>query len=105
MQDRLEMQVAAGGPSGGSHPGDHLAHLHRVTRLHANGFQVVVGGDKTVAMIDLYSVAAAPRVPARGAHRARIRGIDPGAAGGCIVLAEVEVTACSGEGADTVAKG
>jgi hypothetical protein len=60
------MQVAAGGRPGGSHPGNDLAHPHRVTLLDGNRFQMVVRGDQPVAVVDFHAVPATPRVPADG---------------------------------------
>ncbi|MDQ0770719.1 hypothetical protein QF031_003468 [Pseudarthrobacter defluvii] len=62
------MQVAARGPSGGPHTGDDLAHPHFVAGVHANRLKVVIGGDKAVAVVNLYPVAAAPGMPAGGPY-------------------------------------
>ncbi len=60
------MQVAARGPSGGAHACNDLANPHRVAGVHADGLKVVIGRDQAVAVVDLYPVAAAPGMPARG---------------------------------------
>lgn len=94
------MQVAARGPPGGAHTGDGLANLHLVAGMHADGLKVVVGGDEAVAMVDLYPVAAAPRMPAGGPHNTRISRVDGRAAGCRIVLAQMEVPRRPAERAD-----
>jgi len=94
------MQVAARGPPGGAHTGDDLANLHLVTGMHADGLKVVVGGDEAVAVVDLYPVATAPRMPAGGPHNTRISCVDGCAAGCRIVLAQMEVSRCPAERAD-----
>lgn len=92
VEDGLEMQVAACGPPCGTDAGDGLAGPHLVAGPHGDGFQVVVCGDQPVAVVHLHAVAAAPEVPAGGADPAGISGVDRGAAGRGVVLAQMEVS-------------
>ena len=94
------MQVAARGPSGGPNTRDDLAHPHLVAGVHTNGFEVVVGGDEPVAVVNLNPVAAAPGVPAGRPHNTGVSGVDGSSAGGCVILAQVEVSRCPADRAD-----
>jgi hypothetical protein len=85
------MQMTAGGPPGGAYPRDDLAYFHTVARVDANGLEMVVGGDEAVPVVNLYAVAAAPRMPACRTHHPGIGCIDGRATGGCVILAQVEV--------------
>ena len=92
--------MAARGPAGASHLRYGLPDLHLVTRAYADRFQVVVGGDEAIAVVNLHPVAASPRVPARRPDDARISRIHRGPAGRRIVLAQVEVSRKSTQRAD-----
>lgn len=105
VEDCFEMQVAAGGPSGSTYPGNDLAHLDGFPCPDGDRFQVVVGGDQPVAVVDLHPVAAAPGMPAGGPDNTSVGRVDPRAAGCGVVLAEVEVPRRSGQRADPVAEG
>jgi len=105
VEDRLEVQVAPGGPSGGTHLGDELANINLVARMHSDGIQMVVGGDQAVAVVDLHPVATAPRVPACCPDHSRVRRIHPGSARRRIILAEVEVSGGPGQRAHPVTEG
>ena len=91
IEDGFEVKVAACGPPGGAHACDGLAHFYSVAGAHANGLQMVVGGDEAVAVVNLYPVAAAPWVPAGRAYNTGISRIDRRAAGGRVVLPQMEV--------------
>ena len=104
VEDRLEMQVAAGGPPGGAHPGDNLPHLHGVPRPDGDGLEVVVRSDQPVAVVNFHPVPAAPRVPAGSPDHAGVGGINPGAAACREVLAKMEVSVRPTDGADAVPK-
>ncbi len=99
------MKMAACGPPCGPDPRDHLPNVNGIARLHGDGFQVVVGCDEAVAVVNFHPVSAAPGVPARGAHHPGIGRIHPGAARGRIVLAQMEVAGGSRQRADPEAKG
>jgi hypothetical protein len=99
------VQVASCGRSGGTHLGDELADADPFARAHGNGFQVVVGGDQAVAVVNLHPVAPAPGVPSGGADHSRIGSIHFRSARCGIVLAEVEVARGPGQGAHPEAKG
>jgi hypothetical protein len=86
------MQVAARGPPCAANTRDDLARLHRVTRTDTDGIKVVVGGDKSVAVIDFHAVAATPGVPSGRAHNTGVSCVDGCAAGGRIILAQMEIT-------------
>ena len=75
------MQVASGGGSGGSHPGNDLADPHRVALLDGDRLKMVVGGDEPVAVVYFHAVPAAPGVPADGPHHSGVGRVDTGAAG------------------------
>ena len=94
------MQVAARGPSGGAHACDDLANLHPVAGMNADGLQVVVGGDESIAVVDLYPVAAAPWMPAGRPHNTRISCVDGRAAGRRIILSQMEVPRSAAKRAD-----
>ncbi len=81
------MQVTSGGPAGGADCGDDLPCTYAVAGFHSDTLEVVVGSDKPVAVIELNSVAATPRMPANRTHNPGIRREDPGAARRCEVLA------------------
>ena len=98
------MQVAACGPSGGSYPRDDLAYLHSVARVDTDGLEVVVGGDEAVPVVNLYPVAATPRMPACRTHNPGVGCVDGRAAGGGVVLAQVEVPSRPAERADPKAE-
>ena len=99
------MQMAPGGPAGGSHPRHDLPCLDLVPGADGNGFEMVVGGDEAIAVVDLHPVSASPGMPASRPHNTRIRGINRCAAGGGIVLAKVEVPRCTAERADPGTEG
>ncbi|GGH96313.1 hypothetical protein GCM10007170_23870 [Arthrobacter liuii] len=86
------MQVAPRGPSGGAHQRDDLAYLHLVAGVDADGLKVVVGGDESVAVVDFYAVAAAPRMPSGRAHNTGISCVDGCPAWGRVILAQVEIS-------------
>jgi hypothetical protein len=98
VKDRFEVQVASCGPSGGTHLGDELSNIDPFARAHSNGFQMVVGGDQAVAVVNLHPVAPAPGVPSGGADHSRIGGINFRSARRGIVLAEVEIARGPGQG-------
>lgn len=100
LDDGLEVQMAARGPTRGTHLCDGLPDLHLVTRTYANRFQVVVGGDEAIAVVNLHPVAASPGVPARRPDDARIRRVNRGPARRGIVLSQVEVSRKSAQRAD-----
>jgi hypothetical protein len=105
VEDGLKMQVAARGPPGGAHACNDLAHLHGIPRPDGNRLQVVVGGDQPVAVVNLHAVSAAPWVPASGADHAGVGRIDPGAAPGGKILAQVEVPEVARDGTDAEPEG
>lgn len=92
------MQMATGGRTGGSYPGDHLAHPHRFPFGYGDPLKVVVGGDQAVAVIDFHAVAAAPRVPADSTDHSRVGGVDKRSASRGEVLAPVEFAGQAGNG-------
>jgi hypothetical protein len=93
------MKVAAGGGSGGPHPGNDLPHPHGVALLDRDRLQVVIRGDEAVAVVDFHPIAAAPRVPPHGPHHTGVGGVNPGAARRREVLAPVELARVSRQGA------
>lgn len=76
------MQVATGGPACAAHLRNRLPHVDRIAAADRDRFQVVVGGDEAVAVIDLDPVAAAPGMPPRRTDHAGVRRIDRGSACG-----------------------
>ena len=98
------MQVATGGPPGGAHPCDDLAHLDGVPRPDSDGLEVVVRTDQPIAVVNFHAVSTTPGVPPRGPDHAGVGGIDSGAAACGEVLAKVEVSVCPADGADSVPK-
>ncbi|MDQ0827354.1 hypothetical protein QFZ60_003527 [Arthrobacter sp. B2I5] len=98
------MQVAARGPAGGTNTRDDLARLDGVAQTDADGLKVVVGGDESIAVIDFHAVAATPGMPPGSAHNTGISCVDGGAAGRCIILAQVEITGGPADGTDPETK-
>jgi hypothetical protein len=105
VEDRLEVQMASCRPSGGAYSGDNLAGTNRVAGADSNCIQVVVGGDESVAVVDFNPVAASPGMPSGSAHHSRIRCVYRRSAGGCIVLAKVEITRGPRQWADPETEG
>ena len=105
IDDRLEVKVASCGPARGPNLCDDLAHPHRLALRDADCLEVVVRGDQAVAMLDFNPVATAPHMPSHSPHHAGVRGVDPRTAGGCIVLAPVELSCQARQGAVAVAVG
>jgi hypothetical protein len=105
IKDGFEVQVASRRPSGAAHLGDELANVDPVASAHSNGFQVVVGGDQAVAVVDFHAVAPAPGVPAGGPDHSRIGGVHFRSARRGIVLAEVEVAGGPGQRAHPETEG
>ncbi|KRE82314.1 hypothetical protein ASG86_11735 [Arthrobacter sp. Soil764] len=66
---------------------------------------MVVGGDEPVAVIDFHTVAAAPGMPPCRAHNTGVSCVDGGAAGRCIILAQVEITGSPADGTDPETEG
>lgn len=99
------MQMAPGGPAGGSHPRHDLPCLDLVPGADGNGFEMVVGGDEAIAVVDLHPVSAAPGVPPDRPYHSGVGGVDPGAAGGGIILAPVEFSWLTVQRAGAVAVG
>jgi hypothetical protein len=64
------MQVASRRPPGSAYPGNGLPNIDEVTAADGNGLEMVVGGDESVAVIDLNPVAAAPWMPSGGTDHA-----------------------------------
>jgi hypothetical protein len=100
----FKVQVAAGGPPGGAHACDDLPHLHGIPCADGDGLKVVVRGDQPVAVVNFHAVPAAPGVPAGGPDYAGVGCVDPGAAAGAEILAQVEVPECPGNRADAEPK-
>ena len=98
------MQVASGGRACGPDLGDEFPHPDRLALLHADAFEVIVGGDQAVAVVDLHSVAAAPGMPSHCPHHAGVRCIDVGPTGGRKILAPVELTCRAADGTCPQAK-
>lgn len=99
IQDGLEVQVASGGPAGGADGRDNLAGTHALALLNGDPLKVVVGGDESVPVVDLHPVATTPGVPTRSANHTGVGREDAGPAGSCEVLARVEFTGFTGNGA------
>lgn len=86
------MQMATGGPPSTADAGDSLARAYRLAGTHGTGFQVVVRSDQPVAVVQHHPVPAAPEVPAGGPDHAGIGRVHRSAAGGRVVLAQMEVS-------------
>ena len=88
------MEVTAGGVAGVADAADALERVDLLAHLHTDRREVVVGGDHAVAVdgavvdLDLHAVAAGPSGAHDGAGRGRA---DGGPAGGCPVVAGVEL--------------
>lgn len=100
VSDGLKMEVAAGGRTRSAHPGDYLPHVDGLARLDGNGFEVVVGRNEPVSMVDFGPVAAAPRVPANGPYCSRVGRVNPRATGCGKVLAPVKFARQAGQGVE-----
>jgi hypothetical protein len=72
---------------------------------HCNALQVVVRGDKAVAVIDFHAIAAAPGVPTHGPDHAGVGCVDQRAASRGEILAPVELARQSGERIDPQPEG
>lgn len=105
IEDGLEVQVAAGGPARGANGGNDLAGPYAVPGLNSDSLEVVVGSDQAVAVVELNTVAAAPRVPTGRPNNAGIGREYPGATGCREVLAGVELIMFPGDRAGAQAKG
>lgn len=99
------MQVATGRGTRGSHPGNDFAYTDRLPLGHCNALQVVVRGDKAVAVIDFHAIAAAPGVPTHGPDHAGVGCVDQRAASRGEILAPVELARQSGERIDPQPEG
>jgi hypothetical protein len=80
VDDRLKVQVAPSGPSGGPYLGDDFSDAHGLALRHTNPLKVVVGSDQAVAMFNLNTVASTPRVPTDGPDNTGVCGVDARAA-------------------------
>src|SRR4029453_8055716 len=97
VHDRLKVQVASRRPSGGSYLGDDFSDAHGLALRYPNRLKVVVGGDQAVAMFNLNTVAATPKVPTDGPDHPGVGGVDTRAACGGVILAPVEFAGKSGQ--------
>ncbi len=99
VQDRLEMQVAAGRRTARSHLGDRVPAIDGLAHADGDALQVVVTRDQTVAVIHLDAVPTAPQMPSDGTDSAGVGREDRRTARCGIVLARVELTGLAGDGA------
>ncbi|GAA1260806.1 hypothetical protein GCM10009589_11110 [Arthrobacter pascens] len=103
--DDLEVEVAPGGRSCGTHLGNDLTDTDSVALGNCHGLEVVVRGDEPIAMVDLHPVSAAPRMPSCGSHNSGIGRVDTGATGSGEILAPVELTGFARQGVMPQAEG
>src|SRR5688572_1676565 len=83
VEAHLEVQVVAGGRTGGADPADHLPLAYLLTRTHADGGLVRIAGREALPLVPAVvetGVVAVPAVPAGAQDLARGRGEDRRAA-------------------------
>jgi hypothetical protein len=100
VEDGFKMQVAPCGRTRSANFRDDLPHLDGVPLLDGDPFQMVIGGDQPIAVVDLHAVAAAPRMPAHSPDHTGVGRIHPGAARSSKILAPVELARSPGQRAD-----
>ncbi len=98
------MEVAAGGSARGAAQGDGVAAVYGLAYLDGERRQVVVRGLEAIAVVNDHAVASAVLVPSGERNLAGGRCVHSRAALGNEVLATVEVTCATREGADAVTK-